>query len=251
MGPVGGCKQVAGRRLWSQLFVPASDDFVQIDEQRPTCGGGLTRPATVVRAGPQDAPFLPAIAWYRRQDDRNRSPLAGIGNVLAQVPAVSVDHLGVAGHLDHPLAGFVAVAFERGSRPIASKQLTPIVVAKLHQDKVPGPESLQGTVPEPFGKVSATAASAEGPVFDLHLGRVEMIGKDLAPTPEVSLAATAAVFDRGIADQDHAQRFRAVGDRNEADCQQRTDVTVEGGGQTAEKLEHRSPRARSEPASCR
>src|SRR5205823_3896996 len=56
--------------------------------------------------------------------------------------------------------------------------------------------------PLPSGEVRAAAAAAQGAIDELDPRRVEERGQGLAPSPLAVRAVSAAVADRGVADQE-------------------------------------------------
>ena len=129
---------------------------------------------------------------------------AGVGDVLAHVPAVGVDGLcGLAGEWaggeglgEWVVGGFVAEAFVAGAGLGVSLRSggAAVVVAHLDEDVVAGLHLGEDVVPEAFVVVAAGAAAGAGSVGDVDFGGVEVVGDVVAPA-EVGLVAGGGVAD--------------------------------------------------------
>src|SRR5205085_2512181 len=82
----------------------------------------------------------------------------GVGDVLAQVPAVGVDDLLLAGEGVVDGASLVAGAPQRAAGAAAVIQRATVVVAHLHQDEVARPRGGEDLVPAALGLERAAAA---------------------------------------------------------------------------------------------
>ena len=177
-------------------------DFIEIDERRAALLSGFGGPFAVIGGGAQDLAVFPHVARDLGEDDRRGALGLGVGDDLAQIPAVSVNDFLLAGGFPYNFLGFLAVALDRGSRARTGiVTAAAVVVAELHQDEVAGLELVGDFLPKAFGDVGAAGAAAEGAVDDIDFGGVEERRDLVAPTPEAALAFAGAVFDGGVADE--------------------------------------------------
>ena len=142
-------------------------------------------------------------------------------HVLAEVPAVGVDGLGLVGDGGFDLFSLVAVAGEGGAVGIVGG-VGGVVVAEVHDDPVAGLDLGEDFGPCAFFDIAAAAAAAEGIVVDVDLGCVEH-GDDLvAPAPWAVFAVAGAGADDGVADEEEGGMLSGgldgLGLRGVGDC---------------------------------
>ena len=127
---------------------------------------------------------------------------AGVGDVLADVPAVGVDGFGGLPARGPVVKGLGRVLTVSSPMPLmlpralasASGGGAAVVVAHLDEDEVAGLHFGEDVVPEALVEVGAGAAAGAGAIGDVDSGGVEVVGEVVAPA-EVGLVAGGGVAD--------------------------------------------------------
>jgi len=223
--------------------VAAGDDLVEVDEAGVLGGGYLLGPAAVGAGVADDVAVEPELARDERAEDGGCALGAGVGDVLAHVPAEGVDGFVGAGAGIFDVESFFADAGKAAAAGLrtwrgsgrgrgwggtgelalvgdgrdAGQADAAVIVAELDEDDVAGLDEFEGRVPVALRDVGVAGEAADGAVDDVDFGGVEEVGDGRAPTPEAVGAEAVAVADGGVADQDEGGEF-GVGGAGEAEA---------------------------------
>jgi len=233
--------------------VAAGDDFVEVDEADVLGGGDLLSPELVGVGLAADVVVDPDFTGDERAEDGGGAFGADVGDVLAQVPAVSVYGFDLAGAGVSDVEGLFANAWEApadvgpawgawgcrgagvrifigggvrcgggwcarvGDGSGSGEVDTAVIVAPLNEDEVAGLDEGEGVIPVAGGDVGVAGESADGAVDDVDFDGVEEVRDGRSPAPEAVGAQAVAVADSGIADEDERGE-RGVGGAGEAEA---------------------------------
>src|SRR6478609_3625483 len=170
---IGGLEEHLAHRRLTNLLVLRGDTFIKIKEYclPLLCCFFGNLPVAVRLAS--DFSILPDVTWNLRQHDGRRALLLRTRDVLAQIPAVSMNDFHLAGVVGDGL-GFFAVSFERAAPAIAG-QPAAVIMTELHHHEITRLELLHHFVPAPFDQERPAAASPDSAIYHGNFCRIKMI----------------------------------------------------------------------------
>ena len=186
--------EIVGRFLLPEGIPAVCRQGVEVEETGAAGAGGVGGPGSITIEAAFDSAFHPGSARRRRAKDDDGPFVAGLANILPQVPAVGVDGL-VA------LAQRLFAVARQGSAIRMGGRVASVVMAEGDQDEVAGMEPVEDLLPRALLAKAAAAAAAEGFIEHLHSGRIEECRQFRTHAPGAGLAAAGAGTSNGIAHQ--------------------------------------------------
>src|ERR1700723_1468644 len=178
-------------RLLPKRIIFVRGDGVEVDEACAARPCGVGGPGCVAIETANNFALEPEIARRRRTDDDRSAFGLCIGDVLAQIPSITVNRFFLMGSGRLNVVRLISISLERCAIGIVLR-VQGVVVSELNDDPVSGLQLIDDLGPGSLLDVSAAASSTESFVVNVNLDRIEHGNELGSPSPWASFSSAGS-----------------------------------------------------------